>query len=111
MGNITFATMMVGRMRLLHMRHVEAVFWCRVIQQQWWEGTAVCVAARLSRQHLRNCKKSSGVTAGKSWIPGAACGDGKSIVISGKMNHSDLASFRVVRARQPLSTHTLMRES
>jgi hypothetical protein len=46
-GDITFATTAAIRTRLLHMRQVEAVFWCRVIRRRWWEGTVACVAERL----------------------------------------------------------------
>src|SRR5206468_10648827 len=70
-----------------------------------------CVAERLWRQRPRNFRESSGAAAGRSWIPAPACGNGRSIVISAKMNRSGPASSKVVRVRLPLSTHTPARES
>src|SRR5262249_11881280 len=55
--------------------------------------------------------KSSRASGGRSWIPAAVCGDGKSIVISAKTSRSGPASSRVARVRLPLSTHTRTPES
>jgi len=53
-----------------------------------------------------SCRKPSGATAGRSWTPAEGSGDGRSIVISAKMNRWGPASSRLVRVRPPLSTHT-----
>src|SRR5437667_12608016 len=68
---------------------------------------AACGAAPLSRRLRRNFRKFSEVIAGKSWTPAAVSGDGKSIVISARMNHSGLESSRVVLARPLSNTPTL----
>ena len=49
--------------------------------------------------------------AGRLWIPEAAFGDGRSIVISAKTNRSGPVSCKVVRVLLALSTHTPTRES
>jgi uncharacterized protein len=98
-------------MRSLRILRAMEVFSSLASQLRSSSRTAVCAVGRLLRLSHQKCKRCLAAIDGRLWILAAACGGGRSIVITEKMNRSVRADSWRGRAGQLLSTPTPTQKS